>query len=151
MLVAGDFATWAATRWPTTQEWEKAARGKDGRAYPWGAERDPTRANVADNAEFKEWGLGPVASFETGASPFGALGMVGNVWEWVEDRRTPSAAAIRASSRMLTPPPTPDEPWYAVRGGSYAEKLLEGVLYDVATKPGRYHDKATGFRCAKTP
>lgn len=148
---ARDFAKWAGKRLPTLQEWEKAARGQDGRAYPWGAEHDPTRANVADNSDLKAWSLGPAASFEKGASPFGALGMVGNVWEWVDERRTPSAAAIAAYARMLTPPPTPEEPWYATRGGSYAEKLLEGVLYDVATVPARYHNKTTGFRCAKTP
>jgi formylglycine-generating enzyme required for sulfatase activity len=92
-----------------------------------------------------------VASFEKGASPFGALGMVGNVWEWVDEPRTPSAEAIRRSAPTLNPPPTANEPWYVMRGGSYAEKLLDGVLYDVATVPGRYHNKTTGFRCAKTP
>jgi formylglycine-generating enzyme required for sulfatase activity len=68
--------TW---RIPSEAEWEKAARGTDGRIYPWGNAWEMTRANTDDG------GLGettPVGNYPQGASPYGVLDMVGNVWEW---------------------------------------------------------------------
>jgi len=64
---------------PPKAEWERAARGADGRAFPWGDEWDSARANTRDGGR---GGTSPVGAYPGGASPAGCLDMAGNVWEW---------------------------------------------------------------------
>jgi formylglycine-generating enzyme required for sulfatase activity len=136
------FAAWAGKRLPNPFEWEKAARGGDGRAFPWGNEHDPSRANVGTRE------LRPVNDLQPGASPFGALQMVGNVWEFVDQLRAPSPDALKSFPK-LKPPPRADEDWYMIRGQSCGEPLLDAVIWESAPVPARWKDVYIGFRCVK--
>jgi hypothetical protein len=136
------FAEWAGKRLPNALEWEKAARGVDGRAFPWGNEHDPARANVGTHQ------LRPVKDFADSASPFGVLQMVGNAWEFVDQLRAPSAEALKSYPK-LKPPPRSDEPWYMIRGQSCGEPLLDTVIWESAPVPARWKDIYIGFRCVK--
>jgi formylglycine-generating enzyme required for sulfatase activity len=78
------YADWIHGRLPTETEWEKAARGLDGRAYPWGDRYEPNKLNVSNDTPDRSRTL-PVGSYPSGISPYGAMDMAGNVAEWCLD------------------------------------------------------------------
>ena len=85
-------------RLPTEQEWEKAARGTDGRAYPWGNE-EPSSQHALFNTEWYGYGtLATAESYEAGKSPYGLYHMAGNVWEWTGSDYIGSSKVLRGGA-----------------------------------------------------
>jgi serine/threonine-protein kinase len=145
ILDATQFAKWAGEHLPSALEWEKAARGVDGRLFPWGNNNDAKLANLGPSGHIQS-----VTDFPKGASPYGALNMVGNVWEMVFELTTPSEGARNHFQTLLDPPPMPGESWYQIRGESFVEPLQDAVAWDSSPIPSRYKDVNIGFRCVKT-
>ncbi len=143
---AAAYCEWARGRLPTELEWEKAARGTDGRIYPWGDEWDPSKCRNTFNGELVGQETAPVGSYPSGASPYGVLDMTGNVWEWCSDWYD-EAAYARYASGDLTPPPSGR--CRVLRGGSWALNALSPrAACRGGAEPSGRKDR-DGFRLAK--
>ncbi|XHR29029.1 MAG: formylglycine-generating enzyme family protein [Chthoniobacteraceae bacterium] len=157
---AGRFCEWLGNqerrtyRLPTEAEWEYAARGTDGRQFPWGNRLDSAdRANFADANKRLPWSeasidcgfdaASPVGSFPQGSSPFGLEDMAGNVWEWCEDCFSAYPGRQRSNPRGPI-----GGPRQIYRGGSWKSRITSLRTTSRGINSPAYSANDVGFRIA---
>jgi formylglycine-generating enzyme required for sulfatase activity len=156
------YAGWCGLGLPSSEEWEKAARGEDGRRFPWGAWR-PGRANTHEYLLFRtrrevpfgelkdEDRTTPIGHFPDGQSPYGCQDMAGNVWEWTHtEADAPPAKA--ASEIVRQPDGAPLEVTFrVVRGGSFVEGRRDCQCDKTLARRQDYGRPDIGFRLVSSP